>query len=72
MALSSANTANVRPIRPVPERLSHVNASVLKVKLDTAFVGISFRLESFINAANSSDKGLIVQTAMHTRSCCRQ
>ena len=37
-----------------PEWLSHVNASVLKVKLATAIVGISsiHLLKTFINAAN--------------------
>ncbi len=40
-----------------PEWLSHVNASVLKVKLTTAIIGISsiHLLKTFINAANYSD-----------------
>jgi len=50
-----------------PEWLSHVNASVLKVKLATAIIGISsiHLLKTFINAANYSDKVLIAQTAIH-------
>ena len=50
-----------------PEWLSHVNASVLKVKLATAIIGISsiHLLKTFINAANYADKVLIAQTAIH-------
>ena len=50
-----------------PEWLSHVNASVLKVKLSTAIIGISsiHLLKTFINAANYEDKVLIAQTAIH-------
>ena len=50
-----------------PEWLSHVNASVLKVKLATAIIGISsiHLLKTFINAANYSDKVLIAQTVIH-------
>src|SRR5574343_469239 len=50
-----------------PEWLSHVNASVLKVKLATAIIGISsiHLLKTFINAANYSDKVLISQTVIH-------
>ena len=50
-----------------PEWLSHVNASVLKVKLATAIIGISsiHLLRTFINAANYSDKVLIAQTVIH-------
>ena len=50
-----------------PEWLSHVNASVLKVKLATAIIGISsiHLLKTFINAANYSDKVLIAQTMIH-------
>ena len=50
-----------------PEWLSHVNASVLKVKLGTAIIGISsiHLLKTFINAANYSEKVLIAQTAIH-------
>lgn len=50
-----------------PEWLSHVNASVLKVKLATAIVGISsiHLLKTFINAANYDSKTLIAQTAIH-------
>jgi uncharacterized protein (TIGR00645 family) len=50
-----------------PEWLSHVNASVLKVKLATAIIGISsiHLLKTFINAANYSDRVLIAQTVIH-------
>jgi len=50
-----------------PEWLSHVNASVLKVKLATAIIGISsiHLLKTFINAANYPDKVLIAQTVIH-------
>ena len=50
-----------------PEWLSHVNASVLKVKLAMAIIGISsiHLLKTFINAANYSDKVLIAQTVIH-------
>ncbi|MEY8876041.1 MAG: TIGR00645 family protein [Leptothrix sp. (in: b-proteobacteria)] len=50
-----------------PEWLSHVNASVLKVKLGTAIIGISsiHLLKTFINAANYDDKTLLWQTAIH-------
>ena len=50
-----------------PEWLSHVNASVLKVKLGTAIIGISsiHLLKTFINAANYDEKVLIAQTAIH-------
>ena len=50
-----------------PEWLSHVNASVLKVKLATAIIGISsiHLLKSFINAANYEDRVLLWQTAIH-------
>ena len=50
-----------------PEWLSHVNASVLKVKLATAIIGISsiHLLKTFINAGNYTDKVLIAQTAIH-------
>jgi uncharacterized protein (TIGR00645 family) len=51
-----------------PEWLSHVNASVLKVKLATAIIGISsiHLLKTFINAENYSNKALIAQTVIHT------
>ena len=47
--------------------LSHVNASVLKVKLATAIIGISsiHLLKTFINAANYTDKVLLWQTVIH-------
>jgi len=50
-----------------PEWLSHVNASVLKVKLATAIIGISsiHLLKTFINADNYSEKVLVAQTAIH-------
>jgi len=50
-----------------PEWLSHVNASVLKVKLATAIIGISsiHLLKTFINAANYTDKVLMWQTLIH-------
>ena len=50
-----------------PEWLSHVNASVLKVKLATAIIGISsiHLLKTFINAAAYDEKTLLWQTAIH-------
>ena len=50
-----------------PEWLSHVNASVLKVKLGTAIIGISsiHVLKTFINAANYDEKVLMWQTIIH-------
>ena len=50
-----------------PEWLSHVNASVLKVKLATAIIGISsiHLLKTFINAESYSEKTLIAQTSIH-------
>src|SRR3990167_327314 len=50
-----------------PEWLSHVNASVLKVKLATAIIGISsiHLLKTFINAANYDLKVLMWQTIIH-------
>lgn len=50
-----------------PEWLSHVNASVLKVKLATAIIGISsiHLLKTFINAANYDQKVLMWQTIIH-------
>jgi uncharacterized protein (TIGR00645 family) len=50
-----------------PEWLSHVNASVLKVKLATAIIGISsiHLLKTFINADNYSEKVLLWQTTIH-------
>jgi uncharacterized protein (TIGR00645 family) len=50
-----------------PEWLSHVNASVLKVKLATAIIGISsiHLLKTFINANNYSEKVLLWQTVIH-------
>jgi len=52
--------------RDQPEWLSHVNASVLKVKLATAIIGISsILLKTFINADNYTDRVLIAQTVIH-------
>jgi uncharacterized protein (TIGR00645 family) len=50
-----------------PEWLSHVNASVLKVKLATAIIGISsiHLLKTFINAQAYDVKVLVAQTAIH-------
>ncbi len=50
-----------------PEWLSHVNASVLKVKLATAIIGISsiHLLKTFINANLYDAKTLIAQTGIH-------
>ena len=50
-----------------PEWLNQVNASVLKVKLATAIIGISsiHLLKTFINAANYTDKVLMWQTLIH-------
>ncbi|MDE2145450.1 MAG: TIGR00645 family protein [Burkholderiales bacterium] len=50
-----------------PEWLSHVNASVLKVKLGTAIIGISsiHLLKTFINAENYTEKVLLWQTLIH-------
>ena len=50
-----------------PEWLDQVNASVLKVKLATAIIGISsiHLLKTFINAANYTDKVLMWQTIIH-------
>jgi uncharacterized protein (TIGR00645 family) len=50
-----------------PEWLSHVNASMLKVKLATAIIGISsiHLLKTFINAENYSEKVLLWQTIIH-------
>ena len=50
-----------------PEWLSHVNASVLKVKLATAIIGISsiHLLKTFINASAYDWKTIIAQTGIH-------
>ena len=50
-----------------PEWLSHVNASVLKVKLATAIIGISsiHLLKTFINAGNYDTKVLMWQSIIH-------
>jgi uncharacterized protein (TIGR00645 family) len=51
-----------------PEWLSHVNASVLKVKLATAIIGISsiHLLRTFINAQAYDSKTLLYQTVIHS------
>jgi uncharacterized protein (TIGR00645 family) len=50
-----------------PEWLSSVNASVLKVKLATAIIGISsiHLLKTFINAQHYDDRVIIAQVAIH-------
>ena len=50
-----------------PEWLSHVNASVLKVKLGTAIIGISsiHLLKTFINAEHTEVKAMMWQTIIH-------
>ena len=50
-----------------PEWLSHVNASVLKVKLSTAIIGISsiHLLKTFINAGAYDAKSLLAKTGIH-------
>ena len=50
-----------------PEWLSHVNASVLKVKLATAIIGISsiHLLKTFINAAAYDEKTILAQVGIH-------
>jgi uncharacterized protein (TIGR00645 family) len=50
-----------------PEWLSHVNASVLKVKLATAIIGISsiHLLKTFINAGAYDIKTIVAQTGIH-------
>ncbi|MFN4329670.1 MAG: TIGR00645 family protein [Limnobacter sp.] len=50
-----------------PEWLDHVNASVLKVKLAMAIIGISsiHLLKTFINAQQYDEKTLIAQASIH-------
>ncbi len=50
-----------------PEWLSHVNASVLKVKLAMALIGISSiaLLETFINAEHLEDRVIMWRIALH-------
>jgi uncharacterized protein (TIGR00645 family) len=50
-----------------PEWLSHVNESVLKVKLATAIIGISsiHLLKTFINAAAHENDVIIAQVGIH-------
>jgi uncharacterized protein (TIGR00645 family) len=50
-----------------PEWLSHVNASVLKVKHATAIIGISsiHLLKTFINASAYDEKTLFAQVGIH-------
>ncbi|MCJ0762872.1 TIGR00645 family protein [Variovorax terrae] len=58
---------NLEGHRDQPEWLSHVNASVLKVKLAMSIIGISsiHLLKTFINADNYTDRVLIAQTSIH-------
>jgi uncharacterized protein (TIGR00645 family) len=58
---------NLEGHRDQPEWLSHVNASVLKVKLAMSIIGISsiHLLKTFINADNYTDRVLIAQTVIH-------
>jgi uncharacterized protein (TIGR00645 family) len=53
--------------RDQPEWLSHVNASVLKVKLATAIIGISsiHLLKTFINAGHLEEKQMLWQVIIH-------
>ena len=53
--------------RDEPEWLSHVNASVLKVKLGTAIIGISsiHLLKTFINADATKPEVMMWQTLIH-------
>jgi len=50
-----------------PEWLSHVNATVLKVKLATAIIGISsiHLLKTFIDAANQAPATVLAQAGIH-------
>jgi uncharacterized protein (TIGR00645 family) len=50
-----------------PEWLSHVNASVLKVKLATAIIGISsiHLLKTFVNAAAYDQKTILARVGIH-------
>jgi uncharacterized protein (TIGR00645 family) len=58
---------NLEGHRDEPEWLSHVNASVLKVKLGTAIIGISsiHLLKSFISAGEIRSEVLMWQTLIH-------
>lgn len=51
----------------MPEWLSHVNASVLKVKFSTAIIGISSiqLLKTFINVSGLDDRVVMWQIAIH-------
>ncbi|HDR1789215.1 TPA: TIGR00645 family protein [Pasteurella multocida] len=50
-----------------PEWLSHVNASVLKVKLSMSIISISsiHLLQTFVNAANMDEKTMMWQLFLH-------
>ncbi len=50
-----------------PEWLSHVNASVLKVKLSMSIISISsiHLLQTFVNAANLPEKTMMWQLLLH-------
>ena len=56
-----------KDIRTSQNGCRHVNASVLKVKLATAIIGIwsIHLLKTFINAENYADRVLIAQTVIH-------
>ena len=58
---------NLQGHKDQPEWLSHVNASVLKVKLAMAIIGISsiHLLKTFINAENLKDTTMMWQTIIH-------
>ena len=50
-----------------PEWMSHVNATVLKVKLAMSIIGISsiHMLQTFVNASNTSEKTMMWQLLLH-------
>ena len=58
---------NLRGHPDEPEWLGHVNASILKIKLGVAIIGISsiHLLKTFINAQNFDEKTLIAQSGIH-------
>ena len=50
-----------------PEWMSHVNATVLKVKLSMSIIGISsiHMLQTFVNASNTPEKTMMWQLLLH-------
>lgn len=50
-----------------PEWMSHVNATVLKVKLSMSIIGISsiHMLQTFVNASNMPEKTMMWQLLLH-------